>query len=26
VVGMFVVLAVGLSPVLCRIHVRETPH
>jgi len=26
VVGMFVVLAVGLSPVLCRIRVRETPH
>ena len=26
VVGMFVVLAVGLSPVLCRIRMRETPY
>ncbi|MGH8567114.1 MAG: CDP-archaeol synthase [Gammaproteobacteria bacterium] len=26
VVGLFVVLAVGLSPVLCRMRVRETPH
>jgi CDP-archaeol synthase len=26
VVGMFVILAVGLSPVLCRIRVRETPY